>query len=157
MLDDLTVSYKSEINGKLSKLRELYYKYLTRILPSAPKTSPPWIFLNMALNAVRPVRSEASKRTDDRCWMDWTDCQDPSVQSVWPFWTDACEVCLQGTKTFQNGRHAATIDLAFTIVSLQDQLKLCGPRKDLDHNSDHLPVAIIIGLLTKPQQILECR
>lgn len=53
-----------------------------------------------------------------------------------------------GTTTWQRNGSKSTIDLAAAHPELEDQLMLCEPCLELDHDSDHIPIQVIFTLNT---------
>lgn len=50
----------------------------------------------------------------------------------------------QGTKTRQEMGHNVTVDLVMISPELEDKIIICGLRSELDHDSDHIPIATIL-------------
>lgn len=53
-----------------------------------------------------------------------------------------------GTTTWQRNESKSTIDLAAAHPELEDQLILCEPCTELDHDSDHIPIQVVFTLNT---------
>ncbi|KAL3251841.1 hypothetical protein ABHI18_010431 [Aspergillus niger] len=60
-----------------------------------------------------------------------------------------------GTTTFRVRDTKTTIDLSLATPSLQDSLIRCRPRDDLDHNSDHIPLEIVLAKPNRNRTISE--
>ena len=58
----------------------------------------------------------------------------------------------EGTVTWRrrNGSASSTIDLVFVSLDLVDSVLICGAHEELDHQSDHLPIATEVNIEWEP-------
>lgn len=56
---------------------------------------------------------------------------------------------LPGTITYEEGRSQTAIDLCLTTIGLVDRIVRSEADRDLDHDSDHLPIVTVIDLIVQ--------
>jgi hypothetical protein len=56
-----------------------------------------------------------------------------------------------GTVTYDENNYQSCIDLCYATINMVDRIITCGVDKEMDHNSDHLPITIRLDMMAREQ------